>query len=160
MNSVETTSAAVVRHAGEGEQCWFFGGGIWTWKVGEAESGGGLSVVEVAMDRGKMTPLHTHPIPESLWVLAGELIYHIDGEEDIALGQDDFMLVPAGVAHAFKVVSDTARVLAIQPSNECEPFYRGASEPLEGSARETDFGRIAESGRLNGGIEIVGPPPF
>ena len=86
-------------------------------------------------------------------MLAGELIYHIDGE-DIALGQDDFVLVPAGVAHAFKVVSDEARVLAIQPSTACEPFYRGASEPLEGSARETDFGRIAESGRLNGGIEI------
>ena len=82
MSSVETTRAAVVRHAGEGEQCWFFGGGVWTWKVGEADSGGGLSVVEVTMDGDKMTPLHTHPIPESLWVLAGELIYHIDGEDD------------------------------------------------------------------------------
>jgi quercetin dioxygenase-like cupin family protein len=159
MSDVRTARAAVVRHAGEGEQCWFFGGGVWTWKVAEADTDGALSIVEVAMDRGKVTPLHTHPIAESLWVLAGELVYHIDGEE-IALGQDDFVLVPAGVAHAFKVVSDEARVLAIQPSTACEAFYRGASEPLEGSARETDFGRIAESGRVNGGIEIVGPPPF
>jgi quercetin dioxygenase-like cupin family protein len=159
MNDVRTSRAAVVRHAGEGEQCWFFGGGIWTWKVSEAETGGALSVVEVAMDRDKMTPLHTHPIAESLWVLAGELLYHVDGEE-IPLARDDFVLVPAGVPHAFKVVSDGAKVLAIQPSTACEPFYRGASEPLEGSARETDFGRIAESGRLNGGIEILGPPPF
>ena len=159
MAQVETGSAAVVRRAGEGEQCWFFGGGIWTWKVGDADTGGGLSVVEVTMDGGKVTPLHTHPIAESLWVLAGELRYHIDGE-DIALGQDDFAMVPAGVAHAFKVVSDQARILAIQPTTACEAFYRGASEPLEGSARETDFGRIAESGRVNGGIEILGPPPF
>ena len=50
MSSVETTRAAVVRHAGEGEQCWFFGGGVWTWKVSDADSGGGLSVVEVTMD--------------------------------------------------------------------------------------------------------------
>ena len=64
MSKVGTTSAAVVRHAGEGEQCWFFGGGVWTWKVSEADSGGGLSVVEVTMERDKMTPLHTHPIPE------------------------------------------------------------------------------------------------
>ena len=159
MTHVETTRAAVVRHAGEGEQCWFFGGGVWTWKLGDQDSGGELSVVEVTMDRDKMTPLHTHPIAESLWVLAGELVYHIDGEE-IALGQDDFVLVPAGVAHAFKVVSDGARVLAIQPSTACEPFYRGASEPLEGSARVTDFDRIRESGRRNGGIELLGPPPF
>ena len=159
MTHVETTRAAVVRHAGEGEQCWFFGGGVWTWKLGDQDSGGELSVVEVTMERDKMTPLHTHPIAESLWVLAGELVYHIDGEE-IALGQDDFVLVPAGVAHAFKVVSDEARVLAIQPSTACEPFYRGASEPLEGSARVTDFDRIRESGRRNGGIELLGPPPF
>ena len=159
MTHVETTRAAVVRHAGEGEQCWFFGGGVWTWKLGDQDSGGELSVVEVAMERDKMTPLHTHPIAESLWVLAGELVYHIDGEE-IALGQDDFVLVPAGVAHAFKVVSDGARVLSIQPSTACEPFYRGASEPLEGSARVTDFDRIRESGRRNGGIELLGPPPF
>ena len=64
------------------------------------------------------------------------------------------------MAHAFKVVSDQARILSIQPTTACEAFYRGASEPLEGSARETDFGRIAESGRVNGGIEILGPPPF
>ena len=159
MTHVETTGAAVVRHAGEGEQCWFFGGGVWTWKLGDQDSGGELSVVEVAMERDKMTPLHTHPIAESLWVLAGELVYHIDGEE-ITLGQDDFVLVPAGVAHAFKVVSDGARILAIQPSTACEPFYRGASEPLEGSACVTDFDRIRESGRLNGGFELLGPPPF
>ena len=111
------------------------------------------------MDGDKVTPLHTHPIAESLWVLEGELSYHIDGEE-IALARDDFVLVPAGVPHAFKVVSAGARVLAIQPSTACEAFYRGASEPLEDSDRETDFGRIAESGRVNGGIEILGPPPF
>jgi len=159
MSRVETAGAAVVRHAGEGEQCWFFGGGVWTWKVSDADGAGGLSVVEVAMDGGKVTPLHTHPIAESLWVLAGELVYHVEGEE-ISLAQDDFVLVPAGIAHAFKVVSEEARVLAIQPSTVCEPFYRGASEPLEGSARLTDFDRIGESGRLHGGIEILGPPPF
>jgi quercetin dioxygenase-like cupin family protein len=160
MGNLGTTSAAaVVRRAGEGEQCWFFGGGVWTWKVGEADTGGGLSVVEVAMDGGKMTPLHTHPIAESLWVLSGELRYRID-TEDVDLGPDDFVLVPAGIPHAFKVTSESARILAIQPTTACEAFYRGASEPLEGSDRETDFARIAESGRLNGGIEILGPPPF
>jgi quercetin dioxygenase-like cupin family protein len=159
MSSVGTTRTAVVRRAGEGERCWFFGGGVWTWKVSETESGGELSVVEVTMDGGKVTPLHTHPIAESLWVLEGELRYHVDGE-DVALGRDDYILVPAGVPHAFMVVSEEARILGIQPSTACEAFYRGASEPLEASARETDFGRIAESGRLNGGIEILGPPPF
>jgi hypothetical protein len=69
-------------------------------------------------------------------------------------------MVPAGVPHAFVVLSATAKVLGIQPTCECEPFYLGASEPLEGSARVVDFGRIGQSAAANGGIEIVGPPPF
>jgi quercetin dioxygenase-like cupin family protein len=154
-----TTNRAVVRRAGEGEQRWFHGGGVWTWKLSEAETGGELSVVEVEMDAGKRTPLHTHPIAESHWVLAGDLRYRID-DEVIDVGPGDFVLVRAGVPHAFLVLSEEARILSIQPSCVCEPFYRGASEPLEGSTRETDFSRIAESGRRHGGIDIVGPPPF
>lgn len=151
--------APVVRRAGEGDKRWFFGGGEWTWKVGSAESGGGLSVVEIAMDQGKCTPLHSHPIDESLWLLEGALTYHIDGENtDVNVG--DFVMVPAEVPHAFMVVSEHARILTIQTSCDCEAFYLGASEPLEGSARETDFGRIAQSGAANGGITLLGPPPF
>jgi hypothetical protein len=69
-------------------------------------------------------------------------------------------MVPAGVPHAFLVTTEQARVLAIQPSCECEAFYLGASEPLNGSTRETDFARISASGERNGGIDILGPPPF
>ena len=111
------------------------------------------------MDGGKRTPLHTHPIAESLWVLEGTLRYRID-TEDVDLASGDFVLVPAEVPHAFMVVSESARVLAIQPDCACEDFYLGASEPLEGSSRETDFGRIQQSAEANGGITILGPPPF
>lgn len=148
----------VVRRAGEGEKRWFLGGGVWTWKVGSAESGGDLSVVEVEMEGGKSTPLHTHPTSESMWILEGRIRYRIDGDTD--LGAGDFVLVPAGVPHAFLVLSETARVLTIQPSCVCEAFYRGSSEPLEGSSRITDFARLHESAQANGGIEILGPPPF
>jgi ubiquinone/menaquinone biosynthesis C-methylase UbiE len=76
------------------------------------------------------------------------------------LGAGDFVMVPAGVPHAFIVKSATARVLGIQPTCECESFYRGASEPFEGSACMVDFARIAQSAQENGGIQIVGPPLF
>jgi quercetin dioxygenase-like cupin family protein len=153
-----TSAAPVVRRAGEGDKKWFFGGGVWTWKVSGADSDG-LCVVEVDMDGGKCTPLHTHPIAESLWVLEGTLRYRI-GTEDTELGAGDFAMVPSGIPHAFLVLSERARVIAMQPSDECVSFYLGASEPLEGSARETDFARIAQSGEAHGGITIVGPPPF
>ncbi|GAA4077276.1 cupin domain-containing protein [Nocardioides kongjuensis] len=147
----------MVRRTGEGEQRWFFGGGVFTWKLGAGD--GDISLIEVDMVEGKWTPVHTHPVSESMWVLEGRIRYRIVDDEH-ALGPGDFAMVPAGVPHAFVVTSPTAKVLGIQPSCRCEPFYRGASEPLAGSACVVDFHRIAASAEQNGGIEIVGPPPF
>jgi quercetin dioxygenase-like cupin family protein len=152
-----TTLVPVIRRAGEGEKRWFFGGGVFTWKLGSANED--ISLIEVDMVEGKWTLIHTHPVSESMWVLDGQIRYRInDDEHELEAG--DFVMVPAGVPHAFMVTSATARVLGIQPTCECESFYRGASEPLEGSACVVDFARIAKSAQENGGIEIVGPPPF
>jgi glyoxylate utilization-related uncharacterized protein len=94
-----------------------------------------------------------------MWVLDGQIRYRVNDDEH-ELGPGDFVMVPAGVHHAFIVTSATAKVLGIQQTCECEPFYRGASEPLEGSACVVDFARIAQSAQDNGGIEIIAPPPF
>ncbi len=152
-----TMLAPVIRRAGEGEKRWFFGGGVFTWKLSSANEDIGLW--EVDMVEGKWTPVHTHPISESMWVLDGQIQYRINNDEH-EIGPGDFVMVPAGVPHAFIVKSPTAKVLSIQPTCECEPFYRGASEPFEGSSCIVDFHRIAQSAQENGGIEIVGPPPF
>jgi quercetin 2,3-dioxygenase len=66
-----------------------------------------------------------------------------------------------GQPHAFKVLAEDTTVLCIQTPGNIQSFYLGASVPMgaEGTG-VVDFDRIAESGRLNGGIEIVGPPPF
>ena len=152
-----TTLAPVIRRAGEGEKRWFFGGGVFTWKLGNADED--ISVIEVDMVEGKWTPVHTHPVSESMWVLDGQIQYRIN-DDDHEIGPGDFVMVPAGIPHAFIVKSPTAKVLGIQPTCECETFYRGASEPFEGSARTVDFDRIAQSAQENGGIQIIGPPPF
>jgi len=153
----QTTLAPVIRRAGEGEKRWFFGGGVFTWKLGPAEMD--ISLREVDMVEGKWTPVHTHPVSESMWVLDGQIRFRIVDDE-YEMGPGDFVMVPAGVPHAFIVTSPSAKVLGIQPTCECEPFYLGASEPLEGSACVVDFARIARSAQENGGIEILGPPPF
>ena len=94
-----------------------------------------------------------------MWVLEGEIRYRVNDDEH-QLGPGDLVMAPAGVPHAFMVTSATAKVIGIQPTCECEPFYRGASEPFEGSSCLVDFARLAQSAQENGGIEIVAPPPF
>src|ERR1044072_6801165 len=125
-----TALAPVIRRAGEGEKRWFFGGGVFTWKLSSANED--MHLFEVDMVEGKWTPLHPHPLSESMWVLDGHIQYRID-EDDHQLGPGDFVMVPAGVPHAFVVTSPTAKVLGIQQTCECEPFYLGASERSAGS---------------------------
>ncbi len=72
--------ASTVRRSGEGQQRWFYGGGVHTWLALAEETGGAFLLFEDAMDNGKRTPLHTHPeADETMYVLQGEIVMHLDG---------------------------------------------------------------------------------
>src|ERR1700686_5775038 len=103
----------IVRAAEEGERLWFYGGGLHIWKATAAETGGAFLLFEDVMSRGKITPLHTHPqVDETLYVLEGEILLHIDGEER-SLGSGGVAGAPRGVPPAFLVTSETARILGV-----------------------------------------------
>jgi quercetin dioxygenase-like cupin family protein len=153
----------IVRAAGAGERLWFYGGGLHIWKATSAETDGAFLLFEDVMSQGKTTPLHTHPdVDETLYMLEGEILLHIDGEEQ-RLGPGAVAMAPRGVPHAFLVTSEMARILFLETPGSSEAFYRGASEPatpeLE-TAAPVDFARVRASAERNGGIEILGPPPF
>jgi hypothetical protein len=70
-------------------------------------------------------------------------------------------MAPRGVPHAFKAVSPTARLLFLHTPGGCQAFYLAASEPMtEQTERLVDFDRIVGAAESEGGIDIVGPPPF
>jgi len=157
-----TTTPAVVRNVEDAERRWFYGGGIWTWLAKAEDTAGEFLLVEVQMEQGKVTPLHTHPADESFIVLEGEILLHIDGVEH-SLRAGGFAIAPRGVPHAFMVVSEGgARVLDLHTPGNCEAFYMGASEPIDAQTTSgvVDFDRITASGREHGGFELLGPPPF
>ena len=61
------------------------------------------------------------------------------------------------------MVSESARLLFLHTPGSCQAFYRDASEPLADGALGSgtvDFDRIRASAQRNGGMVIVGPPPF
>jgi quercetin dioxygenase-like cupin family protein len=155
------TLPAVVRAAGDGQQRWFYGGGVHTWLATSEETGGAFLLFEDAMDTGKRTPLHTHPeADETMFVLQGEILVHLDGAEE-RIGAGGLVMAPRGLPHAFLVTADDTRLLCLQTPGCCQDFYFGASEPLTTETRrDVDFDRIRASGAAHGGIEILGPPPF
>jgi quercetin dioxygenase-like cupin family protein len=153
----------IVRADGEGERLRFHGGGLLTMKATGDETAGAFLLFEDLMARGKTTPLHVHAgEDETLYVLDGEILVHIDGDEH-RVGPRGVAVAPRGVPHAFLVVSDSARVLTLQTPGSAEAFYRGASEPANGDADPggpVDFDRVRASAERSGGMQVVGPPPF
>jgi quercetin dioxygenase-like cupin family protein len=149
----------IIRDSGEGEQRWFFGGGIHTWKVLAEQTNGELSIFEDEMERGKNTPLHSHPDnDEIVYVLEGEIVAYANGEPR-TVGPGGIVVNPRGVPHAFTVVSERARMLVITtPGSKAESFYRGAS--TEGTTGPVDFAKIGSTAKETGATAIIGPPPF
>jgi mannose-6-phosphate isomerase-like protein (cupin superfamily) len=156
---------SIVRSTDEGHRRRFHGGGTHIWKATETETNGAFLLFEDRVGFGKVTPLHIHPdSDETMIVLEGEILMHIDGSEHrVAAGGVAVAL--RGVPHAFKVIAPTGvRVLCLHTPGCCQAFYWGASEPLADDdasvTGDVDMARVQASARENGGIEIVGPPPF
>lgn len=127
------------------------------------ETAGAFLLFEMDLDEGKVTPLHTHPdSDETMYVLDGEILMHLDGT-DHRIGPGGLASAPRGVPHAFLVLSQAARVLCLHTPGCCQAFYWDASESItahQSSSGHVDFERVQASARKNGGIEILGPPPF
>ena len=160
--STLTTPQPIVRAHEDGDQRWFYGGGVHTWKATAEETGGAFMLFEDRMEQGKMTPLHLHPADETMYVLEGEILFHMDGVEH-RVGAGGLVVAPREVPHAFMVVSSVVRMLCLQTPGCCQAFYWDASEPISpgtGGSGPVDFARVQSSAAKNGGIEILGPPPF
>lgn len=152
-----------IRGRGEGELRWFYGGGVHEWKVRSEETKGSLFVFEDTLVRGKTTPIHTHPHDELVYVVEGEVLCFGEGDERrVKAGATVF--TPRGVPHGFSVVSETARLLAVQTPGQGEAFYLHASAPAEirdGIVVEgnVDFRKIQEAAIATGGTKVLAPPP-
>ncbi|MBX7159400.1 MAG: cupin domain-containing protein [Acidimicrobiia bacterium] len=151
----------VVRNKGEGEQLWFLGGGVHTWKVLAEESDNSMLVFEDELEHAKVTPMHFHAdVDEALYVIEGEILLNVEGTEQ-TVGAGGFTFAPRGRAHAFVVTSERARILCIQTPGSGQAFYRDASQPVgESGTGPVDFDRIRAAATATGATTIVGPPPF
>lgn len=148
----------IVRESEEGERRWFFGGGVHNWKVRAEETGGAVIVLEDTVERGKTTPLHSHPHEEIVYVLEGEIRIYANGEtRNVKAGS--VIVTPKGVPHAFAGISESARMLVIvTPGTNAEAFYRGAS--IEATSGDVDVAKVGAMAKETGATVILGPPPF
>lgn len=156
---------AIIKGAEEGGALWF-NNDLLTFKATSEETEEAFIVFEELSQRGKVTPLHSHPdVDETFYVLEGEILVHADGAER-AVGGGGFASVPRGSPHALLVTSEIARILTlITPGiKEMELFFREAGEPAKERALPPKgplaIERIGAAAERYGSVLILGPPPF
>jgi quercetin dioxygenase-like cupin family protein len=121
------SGAATSSGRGEGERLWFLGTLAIIKVPGEA-SDGRFALIEFLFPRHTSPPLHTHPQDESYIVLEGQLTVRA-GEQLFELAPGAAAVVPMGVAHTFRVDSNTARVLVLSTPAGLEEMVRDGSVP-------------------------------
>lgn len=145
----------------EGEALWFFGT-LLTVKASAAQTGGRFALVEQVGPGGVATPWHAQPADdESFYVLEGELTFWLGDNPPFRAAAGAFVHIPAGVSHAFRIESASARYLDLTTPQH-EAFMRAAGEP----AREPvppppgppDMDAVMAAARRYG-VDILGPPP-
>lgn len=109
------------------EPLWFLGTLVRLKLTGE-QTGGRFALWEATLPRGAAPPLHTHPQDETIYVLDGNVVTWVEGERrDCAPGAAVF--VAGGTPHAFRVDSDTARMLFLSTPAGIDDFVRAVAEP-------------------------------
>src|SRR5436305_4077954 len=111
----------------EPEHRWFVGT-LAIIRVPVEAVGGRFALIEFLFPRHASPPLHTHPQDESYIVQEGRLTVQA-GEERFDLVPGAAAVVPMGVAHTFRVDSDTARVLVLSTPAGLERLVRDGSVP-------------------------------
>jgi quercetin dioxygenase-like cupin family protein len=148
----------------EGPALWHFGA-LLTFKALSEATGGRLWVKELQAARGMAVPKHVHTHEdEAFYVVDGEISVHV-GDDVIGASTGSFLWAPRTVPHAFRIESETAKVLVIStPGSGFDRFFFDTGTPAltrtvpSPDADPPDPDAVMAAARKYG-MEILGPPP-
>jgi len=156
---------AFYRPAGSAPATWAMGS-LFEQVLPAADSGGALGMALVTQPPGIATPLHRHTREaEAFFLLDGTMTYRA-GDEVFHLSGGDFLWLPAGLPHAFRVTgSAPVRFLGFTAPGGLMALYDEVGVPATERRLPGDDGRSMgeEITRWNEvgpryGLQVVGPP--
>lgn len=146
--------------AGDGRAHWF-AGNLMTLKAGGAESEAGWTFLEAQLRAGHAPPLHVHRHEdEAFYLLDGSMRFRC-GDDEFDADAGDFIFVPRGTPHAFRVGPNGAHTLQVATANGLASFIEAAGEPAPKRelppTDKVDMDRISAIAEQHDMV-VVGPP--
>jgi quercetin dioxygenase-like cupin family protein len=165
MDVTEREVGVVVRRPGQGSASWAMGS-LFEHLASAGETGGLFDVSLVTQPPGIATPLHVHTNEaEAFYLIEGTMTYRA-GEETHRLAAGDFIYLPKGVPHAFRITGSTpVRFLGLVAPGGLMALYDEVGMPArerrlpgaDGLAAAEEIPRWNEVGPRYG-LTVVGPP--
>ena len=123
-------STTVINKPGEGDAIWMLNS-LYEVRASSDDTGGELTAMEMTIPPGMGPPPHVHEGGESVYVLEGQVRYHIGGDVHEG-GPGTFFYVPAGIEENFEPADDNpVRLLVIYTPGGMDLFFEEAGEPAE-----------------------------
>lgn len=153
MSDISTTSPRQ-------DDAYWWQGGLYRMKARAGSTGGKVGLVEASLYRNFGPPLHIHHREdEAIYVIDGDVRFR-QGDADFVGGPGTWVWGPRGLPHAFKVESESARILVLVTPAGFERMFEVGGVPLSASAeppvQEYDPA-AAEAISNEFGFEVVGP---
>lgn len=151
-----------VTRAGDGAALWHLDN-LLVFKAVASATGGRLAVWEQLLPRHSSPPLHVHHRDDEAWyILGGVITFRVDGT-DMTVESGDFVWAPRGLSHAFRVESETARVLGLGIPAGFEEFFFATGRPAAELVIPPSPGQPPDLQQMlvhaqAAGCDIVGPP--
>lgn len=143
-----------VLQPGEGRQI-DLGGFSMSVKATHDETDGMFTLLEADEPPGFGPPLHIHHgIAEAFYVLEGEYIIFLDGNES-RCPAGSFIFIPAETAHGFRVSDTASRKLNLYLPASMIGYFDDLSDAMKGAVDPERLSDIA----IQHSMEVIGPVP-
>lgn len=106
-------------------------GGCWTFLARGKDTDNRFALIEARLRKGLEPPRHTHTHEEEMYYIIEGAMQFVVGDQTFDLKAGDYLHLPRGVAHHFKLHTDTVRILIQIAPAGLEDMFWELSKPAD-----------------------------
>jgi len=117
--------------SGDLERTRHYMGGCWTFLARGRDTDNRFALIEARLRSGLEPPPHTHTHEDEMYYILEGAMRFVVGQQTFDLKAGDSLYLPRGIAHQFKLRTDTVRILIQIAPSGLEDMFWELSKPAD-----------------------------